>query len=146
MKAEFPLVPHDNILYMFARQFYGSSVRRRKFSHNPRAERSVTAFRSAQEAWFWGVQCFAARAEGARFRADRSASARPCEPDDLLVSVERLVRSGRLRAGHVRALLDFGRRLSPPDPRCREEAKAAQLWDEALDRLTTPWREKGIVA
>jgi hypothetical protein len=43
-------------------------------------------------------------------------------------------------------LLTFGRRLAPPDPRCREEAQAAFLWDEALDRLTTPWREKGIVA
>jgi len=121
-------------------------MRRRKFSHNPRSERSAAAFATAEEAWFWGMQCFAARADGARFRADQSAQARPCEPDDLLVSVETLARRGRLRAGHIRALFGFGRRLSAPDPRCREEARAAQLWDEALDRLTTPWREKGIVA
>ncbi len=121
-------------------------MRRRKFSHNPRSERGAAAFATAAEAWFWGMQCFAARTEGARFRADQSLLARPCEPDDLLVSVERLVRLGRLRAAHVRTLFGFGRRLSPPDPRCREEARAAQLWEEALDRLTTPWRQKGIIA
>lgn len=121
-------------------------MRRRKFSHNPRSLRPAAAFATAAEAWFWGMQCFAARAEGARFRADQSLLARPCEPDDLLVSVERLVRGGRLLAAHVRILFGFGRRMVAPDPRCREEAQAAQLWDEALDRLTTPWRTKGIVA
>lgn len=121
-------------------------MRRRKFSHNPRSERASTVFATAQEAWFWGMQCFAARAEGARYRADQSERARPCEPDDLLVAVERLVRLRRLRAAHVRTLFAFGRRLAPPDPRCREEVQAAHLWDEALDRLTTPWRQKGIVA
>jgi hypothetical protein len=121
-------------------------VRRRKFSHTPHSDRCATAFATAQEAWFWGMQCFAAQAAGARFRADQSLLARPCEPNDLLVSVERLARRGRLRAAHIRTLFAFGRRLAPPDPRCREETQAAQLWDEALDRLTTPWREKGILA
>lgn len=121
-------------------------MRRRRFSHNPRAERAAAAFATPAEAWFWGMQCFAARADGARFRADQSALSRPCEPDDLLVSVDRLVRAGRLRAAHIRTLFAFGRRLMPPDPRRRDEVRAAALWDEALDRLTTPWRAKGIVA
>ncbi|HEY7609010.1 MAG TPA: hypothetical protein VIF14_07240 [Alphaproteobacteria bacterium] len=119
---------------------------RRKFSHNPRSDRATTAFATAAEAWFWGMQCLAAQAEGARFRADQSAVSRPCEPDDLLVSVEHMMRAGRLGAAHLRTLFGFGRRLAPPDPRCREEAQAARLWDEALDRLTTTWRQKGIVA
>lgn len=119
---------------------------RRKFSHPPCADRSPAPFASPAEAWFWGMQCFAARADGARFRAGQGEWARPCEPDDLLVSVERLARAGRLRAAHIRTLFAFGRRLAPPDPRRREEARAAALWDEALDRLTTPWRAKGIVA
>lgn len=121
-------------------------MRRGKFAHTPRSERNATAFATAQEAWFWGMQCFAAQAEGARFRADQALLARPCEPNDLLVSVEALARRGRLRAAHIRTLFAFGRRLAPPDPRCREELHAARLWDEALDRLTTPWRQKGILA
>lgn len=121
-------------------------MRRRKFSHPPRADCAATAFATAEEAWFWGMQCFAARADGARFRAGLSALARPCEPDDLLVSVEALARGGRLRAAHVRALFAYGRRMAAPDPRRGDEAHAARLWDEALDRLATPWRRKGIVA
>jgi hypothetical protein len=120
-------------------------MRRRKFSHNARSERPPAPFSTPAEAWFWGIQCFVARADGARFRADQSDLARPCEPDDLLVSVERLARIGRLHAAHIRTLFRFGRRLAPPDPRRRDEARAAALWDEALDRLGTPWREKGIV-
>jgi len=121
-------------------------MKRRKFSYHARADRAAMPFASAAEAWFWGVQCFVARAEGARFRADQSALARPCEPDDLLVGVERLARAGRLGAEHVRTLFAFGRRLAPPDARHPAEQRAARLWDEALDRLTTAWREKGIVA
>jgi hypothetical protein len=119
---------------------------RRKFSHPPRALGEAVAFASPEEAWFWGMQCFAARADGARFRAGQSDIARPCEPDDLLVSIEAMVRGGRLRAAHVRALFGFGRRLAAPDPRRREEVQASRLWNEALDRLATAWRAKGIVA
>lgn len=121
-------------------------MRRRKFSHRSRSDRVHSAFASAADAWFWGIQCFAARADGARFRADQTDTARPCEPDDLLVSVERLARLGRLRAAHIRTLFVYGRRLTPPDERRREEAQAARLWDEALDLLSTPWRNKGIIA
>lgn len=121
-------------------------MKRRKFSYNARAHCAATPFGSAAEAWFWGVQCFVARAEGARFRAGQSELARPCEPDDLLVAVERLARVGRLDAAHVRTLFAFGRRLAPPDARHPAEQRAARLWDEALDRLATPWRDKGIIA
>lgn len=121
-------------------------MRRRKFSHQPRTEPDTVAFATAEEAWFWGIQCLSARADGARYRAGLAATARPCEPDDLLVSLEALVRGGRLRAAHVRALFAYGRRRAAPDPRRGDEAQAARLWDEALDRLTTPWRRKGIVA
>lgn len=119
---------------------------RRKYSHPPRGECQASPFATAEEAWFWGMQCFAARADGARYRAGQAAIARPCEPDDLLASVEALARGGRLRAAHVRALFGFGRRLAAPDPRRRDEERAARLWDEALDRLSTLWRRKGIVA
>ena len=103
-------------------------------------------FANAEEAWLWTMAALVARREGARIVSGAGTTLRPCEPDDLLVSVERLARVGRLRAAHIRTLFAFGRRLAPPDPRRRDEVRAAALWDEALDRLTTPWRAKGIVA
>jgi len=39
----------------------------------------------------------------------------------------------------------YGLYERPPDPRCRKEQNAFHLWDEALDRLTTVLRQKGIV-
>ena len=86
------------------------------------------------------------RLAGGNTRADMAETARPCEPDDLLVAVERLARRGTIGPAHVRTLFTFGRRLAPPDERQPAEQHAARLWDEALDRLTGPWREKGIVA
>ena len=71
---------------------------------------------------------------------------RPCEPLDILHSVDRLYRQRRLVREHLEVLVDYGRRLAPPDPTWREEAHAARLWDEAIDRLTPVLRRKGILA
>ncbi|MFZ1413939.1 MAG: hypothetical protein WAS73_05085 [Defluviicoccus sp.] len=40
----------------------------------------------------------------------------------------------------------FGVLGRPPDPRCQEDAAAARLWEQAIDRLTTILQKKGIVA
>jgi hypothetical protein len=121
-------------------------MKREKYAARPLSAAAGVPFASADEAWFWGVACLVARAEGARVAADRGAVARPCEPVDLVAGVERLARAGRLGAGHVRALFRYGRRAAPPDPRDRREETAARLWDEALDRLAGLWRRQGIVA
>jgi len=39
----------------------------------------------------------------------------------------------------------YGLREFPPDPRCSEEVEHARWWDDAMDRLTTVLRAKGIV-
>jgi hypothetical protein len=51
----------------------------------------------------------------------------------------------RLDNEHIKVLASYGAGLSPPDPRLREQERAHRLWDEALDRLTTVLRRKGIV-
>jgi hypothetical protein len=58
-----------------------------------------------------------------------------------------LKRVGRLGVRHLAVLGHFGVLGRPPDPRCREEEEeAARLWEQAIDRLTTVLRAKGIVA
>jgi hypothetical protein len=122
------------------------SDRRTRHVPRPLAERRTEPFDSAETAWFWFQRARQARAEGARLDGDPLAAARPCDPDDIARAVRRLTVAGVLRPDHARVLDRHGRRLSPPDARVPEEERDAALWAEALDRLTTPLRRKGIVA
>ncbi|WP_299441199.1 hypothetical protein [uncultured Rhodospira sp.] len=122
------------------------SERRNRHVPRPLAERPTAPFASAEEAWFWLQRARLNRAEGARLDADPLAAARPCDPDDIVRAVRRLAAADRLQRHHLRVLDRHGRRLTPPDARLPEEETDAALWDEALDRLTTPLRAKGIVA
>jgi hypothetical protein len=110
----------------------------------PAAVVSGAPFPSAEEAWFWFVRCQVVRRDGARFAASGSLH-RPCDPDDVYVAIAALRRRRLLNGRHLETLGHFGLKGKPPDPRCREEETAARLWDEALDRLTTALRDKGIV-
>ena len=105
---------------------------------------SATAFASAEEAWFWFVRCQQVRRDGARF-ADGGGLQRPCDPDDIYVAAATLHRRGILSRLHMSVLGTFGLRGHPPDARRREEQGSARLWDEALDRLSSVLRKKGIV-
>jgi hypothetical protein len=105
---------------------------------------AASPFRSAEEAWFWFVRCQVVRRDGARFAAS-SGLFRPCDPDDVYLAITTLKRQRVLTSLHLETLGRFGLLGRPPDSRCREQERAARLWDEALDRLTTPLREKGIV-
>lgn len=109
------------------------------------AQLKTVPFLSAEEAWLWGMQGLLARQEGARPVAGMALYPRPCEPDDLVLILQRLHRRGRVSSGHVGVMMDYGRRVMPPDGRCREEELAAYLWDEALDLMVTSLRAKGIV-
>ncbi len=119
---------------------------RNRFSHRPYLDLPVEPFANSADAWFWSVQCLMARRDGARSVAGMGAEARPCDPEDVVKSVERLYRVGRLTPHHLRVLVDYGARLTEPNRDDRSESRAARLWDEALDLLTTPFRAKGIVA
>ena len=56
-----------------------------------------------------------------------------------------LARGGLINSQHLAILGIFGLQERPPDPRRRDQQRAFRLWDEALDRLTTVLRQKGIV-
>jgi hypothetical protein len=119
-----------------------------RFRYTPRVHcRAAGApFADAEEAWFWFVRCHRVRRDGARLAGRPGASPRPCDPDDIYRAVKRLARTGRIGAGHLRVLACFGLREAPPDPRRSDEARAARLWTESLDRLATVLREKAIIS
>ncbi|MCY4394643.1 MAG: hypothetical protein OXC10_05870 [Rhodospirillaceae bacterium] len=121
-------------------------MKRPKFAHKSLNPSAAEPFDNAEEAWFWAMSCLVAREDGARFVAGLAHYERPCSPDDLIVSAERMGAAGRLKRSHLQVLAGYGRRLLAPDSRARDEQRAARLWDEALDLLATVWRRKGIVA
>ncbi len=102
-------------------------------------------FATAEEAWFWFARCQIARRQGARFEPLPGASGRPCDPDDIYRAALALRQQGILRREHLDVLGRFGLCGRPPDPRCEEEDSAARIWEQAIDRLTTVLRRKGII-
>ena len=120
-------------------------MQHRKYVRKPLADLPGTQFNDAQEAWFWYVRCQVLRDEGGSARTRATILARPCDPDDLYRAVIRLARDGRIGRAHLGVLSRYGLQDRPPDPRRADEERASRLWDEALDRLTTVLRQKGIV-
>jgi hypothetical protein len=116
-----------------------------RFIRKPIPEKRVILFSNAEEAWFWFIRSTQARLDGARLSEQASNDTRPCDPDDLYRVVMALHHRHRLRDDHLKVLVQYGWRECPPDPRVREETHALDLWREALDRLTTVLKAKGIV-
>jgi len=102
-------------------------------------------FADASQAWFWCMQAYKARFDGARIKAGLAETARPCEPTDVMRVVDRLYRQRRLIPDHIAVLGHYGRRLSAPEPERPREGRAALLWQEAMGRLGRALRAKGIV-
>ena len=117
-----------------------------RFVPRPQCAAPARPFASAAEAWFWYVRCRKARRDGARFEAAGSSWQRPCDPDDVQRVLNRLYRRGAVAKIHLATLARFGAAERAPDPRCEDELIFVGPWDEALDRLATPLKEKGIVA
>ena len=99
-------------------------------------------FRRAEEAWFWTCGAMVARRDGCR-RGD-AAIKRNCDPDDILLCVERLLQTGLLAATHARVLGKWGQLGCRPSPYATE-TESALLWREAMNVLEAALVRKGIL-
>jgi hypothetical protein len=120
-------------------------VSRCRYTPKRQSEARMVPFLDAQEAWFWFMRSQRARLEGAKMRANEADVVRPCDPDDLYRVAMGLIRSNILGRRHMKVLASFGIDERAPDSRIREEHRASLLWDEAMDRMTTILRKKGII-
>lgn len=102
---------------------------------------NAVPFATVAEAWIWTMQALLARRDGARVGANRGAVVRPCEPDDIVLCLDRLYRRRVVELAHARILRIHGERGSPPPDRSGE----ARLWNEAMAAMDKPLRMKGIV-
>ncbi len=118
----------------------------RYYAPKPQPDRESTPFQTAEEAWFWFIQAMQAKSEGAKIVAGASTITRPCEPVDILSTLERLYRSRRILMEHIMVLRCYGRKQVSPDARRIKEARADILWREGLRELEDALVKKGIVA
>ena len=102
----------------------------------------VEAFGSAEDAWFWTCGALMARHEGTR--GDGSPLKRPCDPDDVILCVTRLLHNGRIAARHARVLGLWGEQGLRPCGR-HGGGEDQKSWFEAMSILNVALREKGIV-
>ena len=100
-------------------------------------------FASVEQAWFWTMSALAARRDGTG--RGSAGTARPCDPDDIIKSLDGLYRQRRIDLLHARVLRIWGERQCAPDPRYPLERSDARIWREAMDRLEWPLRVKGIL-
>ena len=120
-------------------------MRRQRYFPKNHGQQPATAFESAEEAWFWFVRCQQVRRDGAKLDPELDSTSRPCDPDDVYCAADRLLRTGLIGSAHAKVLGYFGLLQQTPDSRCPEQAQAARFWTEAMDRLSSPLRAKGIV-
>jgi hypothetical protein len=100
-------------------------------------------FRTAAEAWFWTMGALRARRESSGLGT--GGVRRPCDPDDVVMCLDRLYRAGRIDLRHARILRIWGERQLAPDGHHHAERDEARVWNEALTRLEWPLRVKGII-
>jgi len=117
-----------------------------RHTRKPIPLKNVIPFLDAEEAWFWYVRCERVRREGARLDADATLNTRPCDPDDIYRIVMGLLRRRMIGNEHLKILAEYGWRECSPDARVREQERPLMLWEDALDRLTTVLKAKGIVS
>ena len=107
-------------------------------------EKETQPFDSAEEAWFWYCRC--EQNGSVRPQYDESLKGRPCETSDIFITLKNLLKTGILKAIHLKVLSHYGYAQIPPHPHFGDSPKICSLWQEALDFLGISLKKKGIVA
>ena len=109
-------------------------------------EKPIEKFATAEEAWFWFIRCERAREEGARRAPKGNAiTVPPCEPADIIRTLQRMYDTDILLPTHAYILGFYGEQERPPDPNIHEEVLDWVLWIDAFDYIEAAFREKGFI-
>ncbi len=99
-------------------------------------------FVCAEEAWFWTCGAMVARRDG--HRRGHAAIRRNCDPDDVIICVERLLHTGRLAESHAQVLGKWGL-LGWRPSMWGMDCGSAALWREAMEIIGAALTQKGIL-
>ncbi len=104
--------------------------------------RRTQRFPSVEEAWFWTMAALRGRRDGTG--GGGQGVARPCDPDDIILCLDRLYRARHIDSSHAAVLRAWGERQFAPGSG-RAAASECRLWLEAMACLAPALRAKGIV-
>ncbi|MBD5398134.1 hypothetical protein HDR60_01345 [bacterium] len=106
-------------------------------------ESGEVLFECAEDAWFW--YCKYEKRNPYKSNNSNKVIVRPCMLDDIYLSVVKLYLAKKISERHLKTLIKYGRLQCPPDSRIKDEEMEALWWDDAIDKLETVLRKKGIV-
>ena len=104
----------------------------------------VEPFTGVEDAWFWVMATFAARA-GGRFSPRAAGTPRPCDPDDIVKALDRLYRQRRIDRRDARVLRRYGERGFAPVADHPAEASDCADWRRVMGLLERALLERGII-
>ena len=101
---------------------------------------------NAEHVWFWYCKCQSVKEiEGCHNIRNSYDEERPCELSDIYRIVKRLKISSFLKRKHLRVMLKFGDLQTPPSKKFGDRRIEEILWEEAMNILSVPLKEKGII-
>lgn len=110
-----------------------------------RQHAAVVPFANAEDAWLWTCRMVAGSVYGVPVQRAPEPTPRPCQPLDVVHTVDQLYRRSQLTRDHLAVLGHYGRRQSAPDPARDREARARLLWDEAFELIAPMLAAKGFI-
>jgi hypothetical protein len=102
-------------------------------------------FRAAEEAWLWTMEILLARRDGSGLSWRPEGPPRPCDPEDVIKSLDTLYRQRNVELLHVRILRIWGERQTAPRANAPRQHSDWRLWHQALAQLEWALRARGIV-
>ncbi|MCP4393742.1 MAG: hypothetical protein GY804_05680 [Alphaproteobacteria bacterium] len=119
----------------------------KRHTPSPTPEHSESlSFETPEEAWFWYWTCLNAKKFGPRGGSDNFAIPRSCEINDICVIIKKLYKQSFLTRDHLKVMAVFGKKMAPPHLRFGNSRNHVSLWQEAMDILALPLKQKGIIA
>lgn len=103
-----------------------------------------TPFPTADAAFLWTMAAIRDRNRGVVSHSERDAA--PITPDEVIRCLDTLYRARRIDLFDAKILRKWGDRGRAPDPKFPAEVADWAVWRGALDKLSYPLRQRGIVA
>lgn len=100
-------------------------------------------FFNAEDVWFWCCRC--RMGEATKFFRTNNQQERICETNDVYLIVKKLQAAGKLCHRHIKILVKYGIKQTPPSNKHGDTVWECQLWQQAMEFLGKELKERSIL-